>query len=103
MAVKKAGLKFGLYHSLFEWFNPMYLADKSTNFTNQTFVTNKIIPEMKEFVTKYNPSVIWSDGDWEANDTYWKSTEFLAWSVLFYKIYYILYFNVFLGCTMIVQ
>jgi len=23
--------------------------------------------------------VIWSDGDWEANETYWKSKEFLAW------------------------
>ncbi|XP_066254869.1 alpha-L-fucosidase [Euwallacea similis] len=77
--VRKSGLKFGIYHSLFEWFNPVYLADKTNNFATQHFVTNKIIPEMKELVFNYKPSVIWSDGDWEANDTYWKSTEFLAW------------------------
>ena len=27
------GVHFGLYYSLFEWFNPMYLNDKSSNYT----------------------------------------------------------------------
>ncbi|CAF2773583.1 unnamed protein product [Rotaria sp. Silwood2] len=30
-------LVFGLYYSLFEWFNPIYLQDKSNNFTTQYF------------------------------------------------------------------
>lgn len=38
---KNTDLKFGLYHSLYEWFNPMYLADKASKFTNQGFVKVK--------------------------------------------------------------
>ncbi|ENN77167.1 hypothetical protein YQE_06306, partial [Dendroctonus ponderosae] len=82
-AVKRAGLKFGVYHSLFEWFNPIYLADKRRNFTTQKFVDNKVLLEMKELVSNYKPWVIWSDGDWEADDTYWRSTDFLAWFGLY--------------------
>ena len=66
-------------HSLFEWFNPLYLADKESNFTSSEFVDQKIYKELLDLVTKYKPSVIWSDGDWEANSEYWKSKEFLAW------------------------
>jgi len=32
-----------------------------------------------DIVNTYNPDVIFSDGEWEAPDTYWKSKEFLAW------------------------
>ncbi|XP_039287239.1 alpha-L-fucosidase [Nilaparvata lugens] len=76
---KNTNLHFGLYHSLYEWFNPMYLADRASNFSTQTFVDQKIIPEMRELVFKYRPEVIWSDGEWEAADTYWRSLEFIAW------------------------
>lgn len=34
----KTDIRFGLYHSLFEWFNPLYLADKKNKFTTQDFV-----------------------------------------------------------------
>ncbi|XP_011501393.1 PREDICTED: alpha-L-fucosidase-like [Ceratosolen solmsi marchali] len=79
-AIKKhTNLKFGLYHSLFEWFNPLYLQDKKNNFSTDFFVTNKIIPEMKEMIELYEPQILWSDGDWEATAEYWKSQEFLAW------------------------
>lgn len=35
-------LKFGLYHSLYEWFNPMYLGDKQKSFSDNVFVVNKV-------------------------------------------------------------
>ncbi len=28
-------IHFGLYYSLFEWFNPIYLKDKASNYTNK--------------------------------------------------------------------
>lgn len=37
-AVRSAGLKFGAYHSWFEWFNPLYISDKSSNWKTRDFV-----------------------------------------------------------------
>ena len=31
-------ITFGLYHSLFEWFNPLYLKDSANNFSTQDYV-----------------------------------------------------------------
>ncbi|KAL1513457.1 hypothetical protein ABEB36_002865 [Hypothenemus hampei] len=78
-AVRKSNLTYGLYHSLFEWYHPLFLADQANNFTTQTFVDNKIMLEMKELVNRYQPLILWSDGSIAATDTYWKSTEFIAW------------------------
>lgn len=57
----------------------MYLSDKSTKFTEQTYADTKLWPDIKQLITDYQPSVLWSDGDWEAKDTYWKSCDLLAW------------------------
>ncbi|XP_045062803.1 tissue alpha-L-fucosidase isoform X3 [Coregonus clupeaformis] len=76
---KRKGLHFGLYHSLYEWFHPLYLKDKASGFKTQEFVFRKALPELIDLVMTYKPELIWSDGDWEAPDTYWNSTEFLAW------------------------
>ena len=75
----RTDLVFGLYHSLFEWFNPIYLADKASGFKSRTYVEDVLYPELMEIINGYRPGVLWSDGDWEAPDTYWNSTGFLAW------------------------
>jgi len=78
-AVRKHNLTFGCYHSLFEWFHPLYLQDKANNFATRDYVTEVLFPELQTLVNNYAPDVIWSDGDWEANSTYWNSTGFLSW------------------------
>ncbi|XP_018333024.1 plasma alpha-L-fucosidase-like isoform X2 [Agrilus planipennis] len=75
----KTKIHFGLYHSFFEWFNPMYNADEAANFSRNIFPVRKAIPEMKELVNTYKPDVFWSDGAGEVPVEYWQSREFLAW------------------------
>lgn len=76
---KNSNLVYGLYHSLFEWYNPMYLSDLQNSYKTQEFVDKKVIPEMIELVVKYKPQVLWSDGDWMVGDSYWRAKEFLTW------------------------
>lgn len=79
VAVRKRSLHFGVYHSLFEFFHPLFLADQASGFKTQDFVAQKTLPELVNLVNVYKPDLIWSDGDWVAKDTYWNSTQFLAW------------------------
>ena len=64
---------------MYEWFNPIYNEDKSNAFHTQTYVDTKLWPDIKQLVNDYKPSVIWSDGDWEAHDDYWRAQDLLAW------------------------
>ncbi len=35
----RTDIVFGLYHSMYEWFHPLYLEDKQNNFTTRLFPT----------------------------------------------------------------
>jgi alpha-L-fucosidase len=72
-AVKKQGLHMGFYYSLYEWFNPTYRSDLSS------YVDNHMIPQMKDLVIRYQPDILWTDGEWDKPSKDWKSEEFLAW------------------------
>ncbi|BFZ02821.1 hypothetical protein BsWGS_05860 [Bradybaena similaris] len=76
---QKTSIKFGVYHCLYEWFNPLFQRDQANGFTTQDFVRAKTMPELYELVNRYQPEIVWSDGEWMAADTYWNSTEFIAW------------------------
>jgi len=83
-AVRAQGLRFGAYYSLLEWYDPQFLKDLASGYATNTFAQEKAIPALKELINRYEPEVLWSDGDWGdwdtmAQDTYWESTKFLAW------------------------
>ena len=48
----RTNLVFGLYYSLFEWFNPLYLRDKSTNFTSQDYA--KVLSSLTVYILNEN-------------------------------------------------
>jgi len=72
-ATRAAGLKFGFYYSLYEWYNPLWLTDKPR------YVTEHLFPQFKDVVTRYEPAIIFSDGEWEMDSKAWRSEELLAW------------------------
>ena len=72
-AVRKTSVRAGMYYSLYEWFNPLWLSNK------ESYVTQHVWPQMKELINTYQPDVFWTDGDWDAPAETWKSQEFLTW------------------------
>jgi len=78
-AVRKTDMRLGLYHSLFEWYNPLYKMDAASGHKTQLFVKGKTIPELHELVNTYKPDLLWSDGHWMASSDYFTSKDFLAW------------------------
>jgi alpha-L-fucosidase len=73
-AVRRRGLEMGFYYSLYEWFNPLWLSGD-----RRAFVERHLFPQFKDLVTRYQPSVIFSDGEWAEPSETWRSAELLAW------------------------
>jgi alpha-L-fucosidase len=72
-SVRKTSVRAGMYYSLYEWFNPLWKADK------KKYAAEHAWPQMKDLINNYQPDVFWTDGDWEAPAETWKSQEFLTW------------------------
>jgi alpha-L-fucosidase len=72
-AVRERGLKFGVYYSLYEWFNPLWLGDRTR------YVSEHMMPQFRDLVTRYQPALIFSDGEWDMPSAEWRSEELLAW------------------------
>lgn len=73
VALRKTDVKPGLYYSLFEWYNPLYLRNP------KKFALIHTIPQMKYLITHYKPYVLWTDGGWDQSDTTWQAMQFLSW------------------------
>jgi len=72
-AVKARGIKMGFYYSLYEWYNPLFKSDP------KQYVATHMLPQLKDLVERYKPSLVWPDGEWDHPSEVWRSTEFLAW------------------------
>jgi len=72
-AVRRKGLRMGYYYSLYEWYNPLWLTDKPR------YIHDHMFPQFKDLITRYKPSIIFSDGEWELPSSEWHSPELLAW------------------------
>ena len=87
-AVRSKGLKMGIYYSVIEWeTHPR----KGKYFIDEKYVNQYQIPvskyvddhlqfQLRELVNNYQLSLIFFDaGEWEGDENYWKSKEFLSW------------------------
>jgi alpha-L-fucosidase len=72
-AGRAKSLKMGIYYSLYEWYNPLWLSDK------KRYAREHMIPQFKDVVSHAKPSIIFSDGEWEMPSADWGSAEMLAW------------------------
>lgn len=80
-ALKKQGIKVGIYYSLIDWSHPDYpgfLRDSNRYSIDddparwQTFL-KFCHGQIEELMQLYNPDLIWFDGDWEHSTEEWQS------------------------------
>jgi alpha-L-fucosidase len=72
-AGRRKGLHMGIYYSLYEWYNPLWLSDP------KRYIAEHLFPQFKDVVTRAEPSIIFSDGEWDIPSDQWRSPELLAW------------------------
>ncbi|MFC2167994.1 alpha-L-fucosidase [Acidobacteriota bacterium] len=91
LAVRKKGLRMGLYYSIIEWestwthrtesgyYIPKNLVDRYKIPENK-YIDSHMIFQLKELVNTYQPAVIFSDaGEWDRTAKEWKILDFLSW------------------------
>lgn len=72
-AMEGTGVKFGVYHSVYEWFHPLYLRNP------EEYALHHLHPMLKELIERYQPWTLFTDGEWDHPSEVWHSTEFLTW------------------------
>lgn len=91
-AVREKGLKMELYFSLIEWestptqrpgnYNGYCLLQDVMNkykIPHDKLISDHMLRQMKELMTKYQPSILYPDGDWHEDENRLQSKEFLLW------------------------
>lgn len=78
-AVRAKDMKMGFYYSLPEWTNPLHYWYIDPDDSISEYVDNHMIPQFKELVSKYKPSIIFTDGEWRNSAEQWHSLELISW------------------------
>ena len=79
-AIRKEGLKLGLYFSLLDWSHPDYpnFTRDLKRYESDTLKWNRFVEfnfaQLNE-ISDYNPDLYWFDGDWEQSAINWKAKE----------------------------
>lgn len=78
-AVRDAGLKMGFYYSLTEWTNNLHIWMKDPDEAIGDYVDDYMMPQFKELVKRYKPSLIFADGEWQNTAEQFRATELISW------------------------
>lgn len=78
-AVRRQGLKMGFYYSLPEWKSDIHQWYVDPDDSIGTYVDTHMIPQMKELITAYKPTVLFTDGEWRNSAEQWHATELISW------------------------
>ncbi|MBN1480663.1 alpha-L-fucosidase, partial [candidate division KSB1 bacterium] len=60
-ACERAGIVFGVYHSILDWHHPDVLAGRI-----RAYRDNYLFPQVQELIENYHPKIMWFDGDWQS-------------------------------------
>lgn len=78
-SVRRTGLKMGFYYSLPEWTNGLHIWMHDPDSAIDEYVNLYMIPQFKELVGKYKPSLIFADGEWQNTAEQFHATEIISW------------------------
>ena len=78
-AVRKQGLKMGFYYSLPEWTSKIHRWYVDPDDDIAEYVDTHMIPQLKELVSTYKPSVLFTDGEWFNSSEQWHAKELISW------------------------
>jgi alpha-L-fucosidase len=76
---KNTDIKFGLYYSLPEWNSPLYRWGTDPGTKVNEYVEKHMVPQFKELISTYKPSLVFTDGEWDHSAATWKAPELISW------------------------
>lgn len=78
-AVRAHGLRMGFYYSLPEWTSSLHRWYESPDDSIAEYVDTHMIPQFKELVTRYKPTILFTDGEWRNSAEQWHARELISW------------------------